>query len=114
MRVAMARALATQPKVMFLDEPFSALDEPTRFRMQDELLGLVQKFPKRSHIFVSHSVAEAVFLSDQILVLGFNGERLRTWTRPPHLAKAPETRQRDDFFRVVQDFDLVSNTGGVA
>lgn len=68
MRVALARALISQPKIMLLDEPFAALDERTRFRMQDLLLELKGRL-KLQYIFVTHSISEAVYLGDRILLL---------------------------------------------
>jgi NitT/TauT family transport system ATP-binding protein len=67
MRVSIARALATQPPILYLDEPFSALDEPTRMILQDELLEL-QKELQMTILFVTHSFFEAVYLADRILI----------------------------------------------
>ncbi len=68
MRVSIARALATKPQVLLMDEPFAALDEITRFRLNEDLLDLW-----RTHswtvIFVTHSVFESVFLSNRIVVM---------------------------------------------
>lgn len=72
MRVALARALITQPKIVLLDEPFAALDERTRFRMQDLLLELKARLDLQ-YIFVTHSIAEAVYISDRILLLDNTG-----------------------------------------
>lgn len=67
-RVAVARALATDPAVLLMDEPFGALDAQTRNRMQKELLQIWEK-TKKTVLFVTHSVDEAVYIADRILVL---------------------------------------------
>ncbi|MEZ5570924.1 MAG: ATP-binding cassette domain-containing protein [Halioglobus sp.] len=72
MRVALARALVTEPDIVLLDEPFAALDERTRFRMQDLLLALKDKLGLQ-YVFVTHSISEAVYLGDLILLLGSSG-----------------------------------------
>jgi len=68
MRVSLARALATRPRLLLMDEPFAALDEMTRDRMGEELLRLRQELGW-TVLFVTHSVAEAVFLSSRVIVL---------------------------------------------
>jgi NitT/TauT family transport system ATP-binding protein len=75
MRVSIARALASNPGILLLDEPFAALDEITRDHMNEELLRL-QREQGWTVIFVTHSVAEAVFLSTRILVLASHPGRL--------------------------------------
>jgi NitT/TauT family transport system ATP-binding protein len=67
-RVAVARALALDPVLLLMDEPFGALDAQTRNMLQQELLEIWQK-TKKTVIFITHSVDEAVYLSDRIIVL---------------------------------------------
>ena len=68
MRVSIARALVTQPRLILMDEPFAALDEITRNRMNDDLLALRGRLGC-TVIFVTHSVFESVYLSDRIVVM---------------------------------------------
>ena len=73
MRVALARALITQPKLLLLDEPFAALDERTRFRLQDLLLDLRERLGLQ-YVFVTHSISEAVYLGDRVLLMNRSGQ----------------------------------------
>jgi NitT/TauT family transport system ATP-binding protein len=68
MRVSLARALVTEPDILLMDEPFAALDEITRFRLNNDLLALWRNL-KKTVVFVTHSVFESVYLSQRVVVM---------------------------------------------
>jgi NitT/TauT family transport system ATP-binding protein len=68
MRASIARALVTDPKLLLMDEPFAALDEITRFKLNNDLLGLWREL-RKTVVFVTHSVFESVYLSQRIVVM---------------------------------------------
>lgn len=92
-RVAIARALANQPQVLFMDEPFGALDAQTRCEMQNYLLE-IWKNVDITIVFITHDLDEAVFLSDRILVLDANPGRFREMVEVP----VPRPRANDQIF----------------
>jgi NitT/TauT family transport system ATP-binding protein len=97
-RVGLARALATDPEVLLMDEPFAALDAQTRDLMQVELLRIWQE-ARKTVLFVTHQIDEAIYLSDRVLVM----------TRRPGYAKkvfdVPLPRPRDYEMRVTPEFN---------
>ena len=102
MRVALARALITQPRIMLLDEPFAALDERSRFRLQDLLLELKSRLSLQ-YVFVTHSISEAVYLGDRILLMDNSGHT-RDWRSMAFTERNQALKQTPDFNAVVQTY----------
>jgi NitT/TauT family transport system ATP-binding protein len=75
MRASLARALVTDPDILLMDEPFAALDEITRFRLNNDLLALWRNL-RKTVIFVTHSVFESVYLSQRVVVMTSRPGRL--------------------------------------
>jgi NitT/TauT family transport system ATP-binding protein len=100
-RVGFARALAVEPEVLFMDEPFSALDVLTAENLRGELmeLWLAHKIPTRSIFLVTHNIEEAVLLADRIIVLGRNPATIRADLRLP--LKRPRDRKSAAFLLYV-------------
>jgi len=96
MRVSIARALVTAPRVLLMDEPFAALDEITRFKLNDDLVALWREL-HMTVVFVTHSVFESVFLSNRIVVMT---------SRPGRVSSelAIDTPARDAKFRTSAEY----------
>jgi NitT/TauT family transport system ATP-binding protein len=75
MRVSLARALVTDPDILLMDEPFAALDEITRFRLNNDLLTLWRRL-RKTVVFVTHSVFESVYLSQRVLIMSSRPGRI--------------------------------------
>jgi NitT/TauT family transport system ATP-binding protein len=90
MRVSLARALVTDPDILLMDEPFAALDEITRFRLNNDLLALWRNL-RKTVIFVTHSVFESVYLSQRVIVMTPRPGRLSAEFR----IDTPEPRGED-------------------
>jgi len=96
MRTSVARALVTKPRMLLMDEPFAALDEITRFRLNDDLLRIFEA-QRCSVVFITHSVFEAVYLSQRVMVMSRRPGRLVAdhpidlpWPRQPALRTSAE------------------------
>lgn len=102
-RVGLARALAVNADVLMMDEPFSAVDEQTRRKFQEDLLHLLSA-EKKTVIFVTHSIEEAVYVSDQIILLSPRPGRINQIIRPEidHTRGADEIRRDKNYLDTVE------------
>jgi NitT/TauT family transport system ATP-binding protein len=96
MRVSIARALVTTPRVLLMDEPFAALDEITRFKLNDDLIALWREL-RMTIVFVTHSVFESVYLSQRVVVMSARPGRIFT-------ELAIDARERDAGFRTSAEY----------
>ena len=102
-RVGLARALSVDAQVLLMDEPFSAVDEQTRRKFQEDLLSLVQQESK-TFIFVTHSIEEAVYVSDQVAILLPRPSRVSEIIRPTGLRnKDTDSIRRDPEYLDIVD-----------
>ena len=81
-RVAIARGLAVDPDIIFMDEPFGALDAITRMKLQEDILRISRE-EKKTIIFVTHDIEEAVFLADRIVVMMADPGRIKSVVKVP-------------------------------
>jgi NitT/TauT family transport system ATP-binding protein len=111
-RVAIARALSFEPALLLMDEPFGALDEMTRERMNAELLGIWEASGS-TVVFVTHSIAEAVFLSTRIVVMSARPGRISR-VIPVDLPQPRGTATREDarFFELATEVREALHLGG--
>ncbi len=95
-RVAIARALTAEPDIIFMDEPFGALDAITRLKLQDDILQ-IQRKQKKTIIFVTHDIEEAVYLADRVVVMTPNPGKIKSVMK---IELGPSRdRTSEDFFR---------------
>ena len=99
-RVGLARALATEPEVLLMDEPFAALDAQTRDLMQMELLQ-IWEHTKKTVLFVTHSIEEAAYLSDRVIVMTARPGRTKD------ILKIALPRPRDYEMRLTPEFNEI-------
>jgi len=100
MRVSLARALVAKPRLMLMDEPFSALDEVLRQQLAETCLELWER-ESWTTVFVTHNVSEAVFLSQRIHILAGKPARIVDTVDVPFGERSRELRATDDFARLV-------------
>ncbi|MCK5274067.1 MAG: ABC transporter ATP-binding protein [Alphaproteobacteria bacterium] len=103
-RVGLARALSVNAEVLLMDEPFSAVDEQTRRKFQEDLLGLVQN-ENKTFLFVTHSIEEAVYVSNQVAILLPRPSRVSEIIRPQGF----RNKDVDSIRRDPEYLDLVDN-----
>ena len=96
-RVAIARALAVNPEILFMDEPFGALDAITRMKLQDDILQICRTTQK-TIVFVTHDIEEAIYLADRVVILDANPGQIKADL------KIPLGKNRD---RTSEDFLLI-------
>jgi len=98
-RVAIVRALAWNPSILLMDEPFSALDELTRAQLQDDLLQLWSR-ERKTVIFVTHNISEAIYLADRVVVMSPHPGRIKTVLSPSlPRPRIPDMHETPEFMR---------------
>ncbi|BBP43895.1 ABC transporter ATP-binding protein [Thiosulfativibrio zosterae] len=102
-RVAIIRALATQPKILLMDEPFAALDPQNRLKMQQYLLEIWQNIDI-TIFFITHDLDEAIFLADRILVLEANPGRVHEVINVPLARPRPKDVQDSEAFKATKTY----------
>lgn len=111
-RVAIVRALANDPKLLLMDEPFGALDAHTRILMQRELLNIWEK-NKKTILFITHSVDEAIYLADKIMVMSRRPGRIKEiinveMPRPRNRADVEYAKMSNDILMMLEK-EVVKN-----
>ena len=96
-RVAIARALAVDPEILFMDEPFGALDAITRMKLQDDILNICHSTQK-TIVFVTHDIEEAIFLADRVVIMDTNPGQIKAIVKIS-LGKDRD-RTSEDFLRI--------------
>ncbi|MEN9226481.1 MAG: nitrate/sulfonate/bicarbonate ABC transporter ATP-binding protein [Thermostichus sp. DRC_bins_24] len=119
-RVGFARAFVLEPKVLFMDEPFSALDVLTAENLRGEIDDLwnAGAFPSQSILIVTHNIEEAVFLADRVVILGANPGRVRGEVKidlpRPHDRADPRFKSLVDYIYTIMTNPEIEVTGEVA
>ena len=110
MRVSLARALVTAPDLLLLDEPFAALDDMLRSQLNDELLR-IRRERECTSLFVTHNIAEAVYLSQRVLVMSRHPGRIVAEVKIPFEERTPSLRASAEFAKLTGEVsDLLRET----
>lgn len=110
MRVSLARALSVSPRLLLLDEPFGALDEISRERLNEELVNIRLQRPSTA-LFVTHSVSEAVFVSDRIVIMSSHPGRIfRIVDIPLGLPRSAGLRRSREYLDLVAEISALLRT----
>ena len=112
-RVGIARALVMHPAMILMDEPFGALDAQTRNIMQEQLVKIIQR-SERTILFVTHSVDEALYLSDRVVILSKRPSSIYKiidvpWERPRDRTNPEFTQLRKDILAYLEDQNVMEN-----
>ena len=100
-RVSIARALISKPEILLMDEPFGSLDEIERNRLNEVIKNITKKL-KLTTIFVTHSISEAVYLADRVVVLSKNPAKIKAITNTDFSKKGLEVKETVDFMEKVK------------
>ncbi len=103
-RIALVRTLATNPQLLLLDEPFSALDHQTKLKLENLVFTTLKEHQKTA-LLVTHDIGEAIAMSDRVIVFSANPGRIKSeYTIPEHLAKMEpfDVRNHEDFKDIFQ------------
>jgi NitT/TauT family transport system ATP-binding protein len=101
-RVAIVRALAWNPSILLMDEPFSALDELTRSQLQDDLLALWSR-ERKTVLFVTHNISEAIYLADRVVVMSGRPGRIKTMFVPDlSRPRSPDMQETAEFMHWIR------------
>ncbi|PWB49659.1 MAG: ABC transporter ATP-binding protein [Candidatus Methanoperedenaceae archaeon] len=102
-RVSLARALAVNPEIIFMDEPFGAVDALTRMKLQEELVKIWRE-ENKTIVFVTHDIDEAIYLGDRIAVMSSMPGRIKSLLDVP--MNRPRLRTENDFLRIKEKIYL--------
>jgi NitT/TauT family transport system ATP-binding protein len=110
-RVAIARSLLTNPRVLLMDEPFGALDIKTRLKMQDSLLRIWKELSKKDDsttvMFVTHDISEAIYLADEIWVMSKAPAQITKRIQVPFTDRAPALKKTAEFQEMINKIEDV-------